>query len=590
MRMSTYNTSRVIAVFDETEEYISIPRGLRMQLIQLLDDAGAKYAVIDEMNHGREIDVAFRGDLAIQQQEALLSLLNHENGVLSAATGFGKTVIGAALIGEKRINTLILVHSKQLAEQWTEQLEKFLLIKEIINDDEPKKRGRKRKTDLIGRLGGGKKQLNGSIDIAIMQSVINKSEVNEIVRDYGMVIVDECHHVSASSFDQILRAINAKYVYGMSATPIRKDGHHPIIFMHCGEIRYKVEARKQALVRPFDHLVIPRFTPFRKPAFQDEKDWHISEVYRLISQNDLRNRLIVGDVIASVNRRRTPIVLTERTKHVHVLADMLLENEINVVTLTGMMSAKERKGAMARIHGFAPDESFVIVATGRLIGEGFDEPRLDTLFLAMPVAWKGTVAQYAGRLHRIHDDKEIVEIYDYVDVHVGVLERMYHKRMKSYASIGYEIKVDAGSEAFSAIYEPSSYFEVLAEDMKKANNSIIISSPHLNRQKIKSIEKDMIHTYARGVRVVLVTRRIESSREYDRPWIKDLIERSRENGIDMILDDGVHQRFAVIDDEVIWYGSINILGHASEEDSIMRFMNREVANELTGIVSGCINC
>ncbi len=282
-----------------------------------------------------------------------------------------------------------------------------------------------------------------------MQSLVKGDEVKPCVKNYGMAIVDECPHVPAFSFEQILKNTTATSVYGLTATPIRQDGHHPIIFMQCGPVRYQVDARDQDEKCPFEHYVIPRFTPFRKPVDKNEKEWTIGEIYAEISTNEIRNQLIVDDVLKSVKEGRNPIILTQRTAHVTALAGALKKSLPHVITLTGSLSAKERRAAVETLAALPARKNVVIVATGKFIGEGFDEPRLDTLFLAMPIAWKGTVQQYAGRLHRLCQVKNEVQIYDYVDVHVGVLERMYQKRLRGYASIGYFIKY--GSKTFESV-------------------------------------------------------------------------------------------------------------------------------------------
>ncbi len=406
----------------------------------------------DETFLGKTIKVKFNGQLRDEQVDAVSHMLQHNNGVLSATTALGKTVIGAKLIAERKVNTLVLVHTQQLLEQWKERLTQFLIIDEELPADPVTRRGRKKVRSIIGQFGGGRKNLSGIIDIAVMQSLVKGDEVKDVVRDYGMVIVDECHHVPAFSFEQILKNVSAKYIYELTATPVRQDGHHPIIFMHCGPVRYKVDARKQAEKRPFEQYIIPRFTSFRKPVSQDEKEWSIGEIYSEISTSQIRNQLIIDDVIRCVKEGRNPIILTERKAHVELIAEELAKSIPNVIELTGRMTTKERKAKLEMLSSIPHDSNIVIVATGRFVGEGFDEPRLVTLFLAMPVAWKGTVQQYAGRLHRVYQNKNEVQIYDYVDIQVGVLERMYQKRLKGYAAIGYSAKSDSKPfEAANAI-------------------------------------------------------------------------------------------------------------------------------------------
>lgn len=496
MRLPTYDKPRIISLSDKTSDYLCLPRGCEPDLVNLLGNLKADVEWADKTSLGRAISVEFNGLLRDEQADATDSMLRYDNGVLSATTAFGKTVIGAKLISERKVNTLVLVHTQQLLEQWKERLNQFLTINEKLPDEPVKKRGRKKVRSIIGQLGGGKKTLSGIIDIAVMQSLVKGDEVNEIVRDYGMIIVDECHHVPAFSFEQILKSALAKYVYGLTATPVRQDGHHPIIFMHCGPVRYKVDAKEQAEKRPFDHYIIPRFTPFRKPVSQDEKQWSIGEIYSEISTSPIRNQLIIEDVISCVKEGRNPIVLTERTAHVELIADQLSKALPNVIELIGGMSAKERRASLGRLSSIPANENIVIVATGRFVGEGFDEPRLDTLFLVMPVAWKGTVQQYAGRLHRLYQNKSEVQIYDYVDVHVGVLERMYQKRLKGYASIGYSAKSDSKPfEATNAIFDNHNFMTVFCNDVYSAKSDMVIVSPYMTKKRLNQ----MMNIFSSGI-------------------------------------------------------------------------------------------
>lgn len=297
MRLPTFDKPRIISLSDETPDYLCIPRGFEIDILNFFATVKADVEWIDKTYSGKSINVEFNGQLRDEQADAVNPMLQHDNGVLSATTAFGKTVIGAKLISVRKVNTLVLVHTQQLLEQWKERLNQFLIINESTPIEVSKKRGRKKRHSLIGQLGGGKNNLSGVIDIAVMQSLVKGDEVKEVIRNYGLVLVDECHHVPAFSFEQILKNVSAKYVYGLTATPVRQDGHHPIIFMHCGPVRYKVNAREQAEKRPFNHYIIPRFTPFRKPVSQDEKEWSIGEIYSEICNSQIRNQLIIEDVI-----------------------------------------------------------------------------------------------------------------------------------------------------------------------------------------------------------------------------------------------------------------------------------------------------
>jgi len=377
------------------------------------------FEIIDECFPGNPIDVTFCGELSDLQYSAGLALMPHDNGILSAATAFGKTVLAAWLISMRKVNTLVLVHRRQLMDQWKERLATFLNIS-------PKS---------IGQIGGGKDKPSGIIDVGIIQSLSRKGVVKDIVAEYGHIIVDECHHISAFSFEQVLKQAKAKFVLGLTATPVRKDGHHPIVIMQCGPIRFRVDAKNQAKIRPFNHVVIPRFTNLEIPIAV--KNLEIQDVYASLITDEERNNMIFDDLLKALDEGRSPILLTERTTHVEYFAERLKGFAKNVIVLRGGMGKKQRKALSDQIAGIPDNEERILIATGRYIGEGFDDSRLDTLFLVMPISWHGTLQQYAGRLHRLHENKRTVQVYDYVDSHVPMLQRMYEKRQKGYRRMGY---------------------------------------------------------------------------------------------------------------------------------------------------------
>jgi len=577
MRLSTYNIPRIIDCSTETEQYMCLPRGLYDEIRAFFDDQGVEVQQFDETNTGREIDATFVGKLRGEQQQAADALLTHDNGILSATTAFGKTVIGAYLIAKHRVNTLILVHRTNLLAQWIERLNEFLYINE---DPEPEftPTGRQRKKKAVGQIGGGKTSLSGIIDVAIMQSLVSGDEVKELVKNYGMVIVDECHHVSAFSFEQIMKAANAKHVYGLTATPTRKDGHHPIIYMQCGKIRYRVDARKQAEERPFEHFLIPRFTRFQKPAHRDDDKWEIYDIYTDIQNSELRNSLITQDIISAVKQGRNPIVLTERTDHVAILTERLKPQIKNVISLTGGMSQKQSRETFNLVANIPDCEPFVLVATGKYVGEGFDMPRLDTLFLTMPVSWTGTVQQYAGRLHRLFDGKDEVQIYDYVDVHVPMLEKMHQKRLRSYASIGYRVKDTTPSiEQIHSIFNGKTFFSVYSADILAAKTEVVIVSPFLFMRRIMSELPRLTSTNAK---VTVITNSPEEYTEAKKGKVNACIKVLVDHGITVKVKKRIHQKFAVIDQRLVWYGSINLLSYGTSEESIMRIESVDIAGEL----------
>jgi superfamily II DNA or RNA helicase len=333
---------------------------------------------------------------------------------------------------------LILVHRTQLMHQWQERLHDFLEIQEELPET-PIRRGRKKHREIIGAFGGGKDTRSGIIDIALFQSLGSSNDIVPWIREYGMVIVDECHHVPAVSFEQVLKRVGARYIYGLTATPRRQDGHHPILNMYLGPIRYQVDAKEQAKNRPFNHLMIPRFTGARFVVQSGESAQPIGQLYAQMMTDDLRNHMIVDDVTNCVEEGRNCLLLSERRQHVLMLAELLHKQFSGVIVLTGGKTGKGNKLQLEKLKKAPSDCPLVICATGRYIGEGFDEPRLDTLFLTMPIFWHGTLAQYAGRLHRLHDGKREVRIYDYIDNGMEMLERMYFKRLKGYAGIGYQV-------------------------------------------------------------------------------------------------------------------------------------------------------
>ena len=342
--------------------------------------------------------------------------------MLAATTGFGKTVIAAKVIAARDRNTLVLVHRRQLLDQWVAQLQTFLDIPAAS----------------IGVIRGGKRTPSGVIDVALMQSTARKGVVSDLVGQYGHVVVDECHHLSAVSFEAIAREAKARYVLGLSATVTRKDGHHPIIFMQCGPVRHKVDARQQAAARPFDHKVVVRYTPSCLTHDTVDGIPTIQEVYAQLVADPQRNDLIVADIQAALHAGRSPVVITERKDHVALLAERLMSVTPNVVVLQGGMSARQARAAAQSLATIADSEARVLVATGRYLGEGFDDARLDTLFLTLPISWRGTLAQYAGRLHRLHAAKREVLIYDYVDVGHPMLVKMASRRETGCRSLGYQ--------------------------------------------------------------------------------------------------------------------------------------------------------
>jgi len=423
-RRSTHDKPRIISRAELSRQFVALPRGCFEAAEELFRSHGSAVDVEDVRFKGSPIDMAFIGTLLPDQHAAAKALLAHDTGVLAATTAFGKTIVAISIMATRGVNTLILVHRQLLMDQWVERLCAF---SNLPRSD-------------IGLIGGGRRKPTGRIDVALMQSLVRKGEVDDIVGSYGHLVIDECHHISAVSFELLARRAKAKYVLGLSATVTRKDGCHPIIAMQCGPIRFRVDARSEAAKRPFDHLVRIRETKFRLEAEMSSTPAPIQEIFRALSGNAERNDQIFNDILCALEDGRVPVVITERTDHLEYLSGRLERFAKNVIVLRGGQTAKKRRAAMDRLRQAPPDEERVVLATGRYLGEGFDDARLDTLFLTMPVAWKGTLAQYAGRLHRLHESKCDVVIYDYVDKSVPVLARMAAKRRQGYQALGYRIE------------------------------------------------------------------------------------------------------------------------------------------------------
>ncbi len=572
MRLSTYDIPRIISCAELIDNYLAVPRGCEDDVIEILKTNDVKYIIEDQTCRGHEISVSFKGELREEQLKAMESMLPHNIGTLSATTAFGKTVFAIAMIARRKVNTLILVHRKSLLDQWKKQLEEFLEIKESI-DNNTNKGKRKRDNSPIGILCSGKDTLHGIIDIALIQSCQEENEIKPFIQNYGMVIVDECHHVSSVSFEQVLKQVKAHYVYGLTATPIRKDGHQPIIFMQCGKIRYTADAKSQMDRQSFARTLIPRFTSFRNVSPETKT---YTQTIEALSTDEVRNKLIIEDVRKTINEGRTPIILTNLTSHVRVLAEMLSPYANHVLTLVGADSTKEKKMAMKRLEEIPPTESLIIVATGKYIGEGFDYPRLDTLFLVLPISWKGNIAQYAGRLHRDYTGKNEVRIYDYVDIRIPLCDSMYRKRLKGYASVGYGTpKSSYGNDEAKQelIYDGQTFSEPFHKDLLAIKHSIVISCQKIKYKYTPRILFQLKELMAKGVEIVIHVKEIGyNENEF------------QEYGIELRCDEELSLQCAIIDKSIVWYGNVNFFGYNTGDNNVMRIKDSSIANELLDIV------
>jgi superfamily II DNA or RNA helicase len=428
-RLSTKDIPRVIDCSEEFGSGLILPRGCLKGLEDLLERKSIDYKIHNQTFSEKDIDVYFTGELTVHQKAALNAMLENPTGILEAATGFGKTAVGASFISSRRVNTLIIVHRKQLMNQWKEQLSTFLDIK----------------PEAIGFIGGGKKTHQGIIDIAMIQS-LQKENMLKSLPKYGQIIVDECHHFSAFTFENILKKFDSSYVYGLTATPKRRDGLEKIMSMQLGPIRYKVKAKDMAKIRPFKHILIPRYTDFK--GDETEKSSITHKLYNQLINDKTRNTMIFNDVLKELDLGAAPIIITERTEHVELLANRFEGFTKNLFVLTGKLTDGEKEKRLKELSELSDDSERLVIATGKYIGEGFDHPRLDTLFLTFPISWRGTLKQYVGRLHRLHEKKTLVKVYDYLDNQEPSLEKMYYNRLKGYKALGYVVQ-EKGNEGIT---------------------------------------------------------------------------------------------------------------------------------------------
>ena len=587
MGFSNQDTPRIVYAGYDEGDHIVIPRGCLDDLKSLLDDAEISHSITDQRQEGKIIDVEFNGTLYPEQAVAAEKMLFNDNGVLAAATAFGKTVVGAYLIAQKRVNTLVLVHTVEIMNNWVRDLNKFLNINEPLPSYTTPKGRVKHRDSLIGTISSQKDASTRIIDIAMISSLGRNDDINPMVQDYGMVIMDECHHSAAFTHENVLRAVTAKYVYGMTATAKRMDGQVKKIFMQFGPIRYRYTAKERAEKQGIGHYVYPRFT--RLVDVEGSGDRHISDYFDLVVKSEMRNLQIVADVVDCVKKGRTPLVMTKYREHAQQLYQALLGAADNVFLLQGGNSLKARTELREKMLAVGREETMIVVAIGQYIGEGFNYPRLDTLLLAMPISFEGNVEQYAGRLNRDYEGKKDVIIFDYIDQHIPKLERMYHKRLRTYKKIGFEVCSEVVDKQVitNSIFDSDNYLSVFENDVRAASSRIVISSPSLSTRKVKWL---FLLILGRNVNAVIFTIDPDMYPEDGREHHRELIHSLQTSGVNVILQRHCYERYAVLDDSLVWYGSMNLLSKEKEDDSLMRLISPAIAEELIGISSADTIC
>lgn len=587
MDMPNYDESRFIYLGSDEGKYIVLPRGLREDIQKKFDNAGIRYKIEDKRTQGRELNISFKGELRESQIPAAETMLENETGILHAATAFGKTVVCCDMIARRGISTLILVDRADLMNQWIKRLDEFLDIDEELPEYQTKTgRTRKRKS-LIGNLQGAHDTLTGIVDVAMIRSLKKKDGFHPMLKEYAQVYFDECHHAASESAIEVLQEINAKYVYGVTATPKRGDGKEKINEFLLGPIRYRFTAKDRAEEQNIDHLVYPRFTRTVKPHHLSKTPYG-NDAYELIRNNDVRDEQIIRDVADCVQAGRTPVVLTKYVDHANKLSERLKKYADRLILLTGANGTKVRRAQVKELNEVDDSDSLILVGTGSLLGEGFDFPRLDTLFMATPVSGENVVEQYVGRLNRDYDGKENVIVYDYVDSHIPKFDKMYAARLKAYKKIGYElcVNMDGEKQKANAIYDIENYAETYWKDLEEANSAVVVSSPRLNNQKVDRIINMLGKRQELGVKVTIVTWHPDAYK-YGKDDVRmELMERLRKAGFEIRLVEESCEHYAVIDNEIVWYGSVNLLSKEDAEDNLMRVCSKDIAAELLEMTFG----
>ena len=587
MDMPNYDESRFIYLGSDEGKYIVLPRGLREDILKKFDNAGIRYKIEDKRTQGRELNISFKGELRESQIPAAETMLENETGILHAATAFGKTVVCCDMIARRGISTLILVDRADLMNQWIKRLDEFLDIDEELPEYQTKTgRTRKRKS-LIGNLQGAHDTLTGIVDVAMIRSLKKKDGFHPMLKEYAQVYFDECHHAASESAIEVLQEINAKYVYGVTATPKRGDGKEKINEFLLGPIRYRFTAKDRAEEQNIDHLVYPRFTRTVKPHHLSKTPYG-NDAYELIRNNDVRDEQIIRDVADCVQAGRTPVVLTKYVDHANKLSERLKKYADRLILLTGANGTKVRRAQVKELNEVDDSDSLILVGTGSLLGEGFDFPRLDTLFMATPVSGENVVEQYVGRLNRDYDGKENVIVYDYVDSHIPKFDKMYAARLKAYKKIGYElcVNMDGEKQKANAIYDIENYAETYWKDLEEANSAVVVSSPKLNNQKVDRIINMLGKRRELGVKVTIVTWHPDAYK-YGKDDVRmELMERLRKAGFEIRLVEESCEHYAVIDNEIVWYGSVNLLSKEDAEDNLMRVCSKDIAAELLEMTFG----
>lgn len=560
MRQSTYNVSERLNLFEESDEELTLPRGL----YEPLKKEFPNLEIQDFRRSHDGIKVEFEGQLSFRQELALSDLLTHDNGLLCAETGFGKTVLGAALIAQRKRKTIILVHNKQLLDQWIERLSQFLHFeeKEAVRYTPT---GREKPIGHIGQFGGTKKWRSKLVDVVMIQSLFQQENLPAFFEDYDMMLVDECHHVTALMFEKVVAQFAGKYLYGLTATPERKNGHEPIVYQRIGEIIHQAEKEQSHFLR---NLTL-KFTNFGKLEPEKSHSSSFVEISDWVATDHIRNGMIASDIQHLMREGRKVLIIVNRVQQMDELVKLFDDSILSkTFMISGKSKNKERDEILEKLSSIKG--AFVLLSTGKFIGEGFDLPQLDTLVLAAPLSWKNNLIQYAGRIHRYFEGKEEVRIFDYIDIHVPYLERMFQRRQVAYRKMNYQISSESKQQAF---YDEKSFHPAFHADILQARNEVALICSYLQRNKLQQF----ISNYPKAkIKVILST----SSENF-------LSLKNMENEhLDVIqINEKITSNAVIIDQSLIWYGHNPMLTNLkSDEIGLLRLESEALSEELLGSI------
>lgn len=546
MRFSNWNVPRIICCAEIDDNYVYIPKNVFFKLEKHLLDNDIDYHIIDKRSSGEKIQSCFNGQLKPRQQAALDTIMKHDMGVISAPTGFGKTVLGAKTIDQFKTNTLIIVPNKLLLYQWKNELERFL----DTNYD-------------IGLLGDNNNSLTGNIDIAIINSLDNHIDS---IEQYGLILVDECHRAASLRYELTLQKLNPKRIYGFTATPIRNNGQELLIFMQCGDIIFETTQREDYLDKSFETTIYPVLSPFQSRSPNNK----IQDIYDDLHNSNKRNKIISDLIVKNEFNKRSVLVLSNRIAHLDNIASLLNDAECEYLLITGETPNKQKKEILEKLKQLRDsNEKIILLSTGQFIGEGFDLPSLDTLILTSPIAWEGSLTQFIGRVNRDYKDKETVHIYDIVDYNIPVLSKMYKKRLRTYKKHGYTISEHTETHYEQVIYQDESFLNTLKTDIDSATTSVTFSVEFLSINKIKTIETLCESLFDKGVELDII------SQKRNKKHSKKIYEYMYTSFINLYLSKSEISEYILVDQNIIWYGDFNLNLKKDKNISLIRMINSE---------------